>query len=148
MIHDRLENWTQYFNFTPWRYVFEYLDSLSDASEESSHVSLLGNDIYATIMSYYTCLPEKSLLETHDEYIDIQMSLLNSEAINWFPRQSLEIKKPYDPKQDRTLYQNPVIAPVRVNNFPGFFTVLYPEDAHMLSETFRWEGHNRRLFGR
>jgi YhcH/YjgK/YiaL family protein len=82
-------------------------------------------------MTYQTCLPEESVLETHDKYIDIQMSLMNSEAIDWFPRHVLEVRVPYDPDLDRTFYHRPEMAPVRINNFPGFFTVLHPDDAHM-----------------
>jgi len=63
MIHDRLGNWPVYFHTAPWRCVFEYLGSLSEASKESARVSLQGDDIYAIIMSYQTCAPEESVLE-------------------------------------------------------------------------------------
>jgi len=131
MIHDTLKNWSLYYASGPWRCAFEFLASLSAASEESGRISLQGDDIYAIIMSYQTGLPDESVLETHDEYIDIQMSLVNSEAIDWFPRQALEVKVAYDHDQDRTFYHRPDLFPVRINNFPGYFTVLYPDDAHM-----------------
>lgn len=130
MIYDTLKNWPLYFKSAPWHCAFEFLASLSAASEEG-RVSIQGDDIYAMIMSYQTCMPEESVLETHDEYIDIQMSFVNSEAIDWFPRHALEVKVPYDPALDRTFYHRPDIAPVHIKNFPGFFTVLYPDDAHM-----------------
>lgn len=131
MIHDKISNWLLYFNSAPWRCAFEFLGSLSTASEDSPRIALQGDDMYAAIMLYQTCLPEESVLETHDEYIDIQMSLVNSEAIDWFPRQTLEIKVPYSTERDRNLYHRPVIAPARVSNYPAFFTVLQPDDAHM-----------------
>ena len=131
MVHDALENWPLYFNSAPWRCAFEFLASLLATSEDSGRISLQGDDLYAMIMSYQTCSPDESVLETHDEYIDIQMSLVNSEAIDWFPRHILEVKVPYDHSLDRTFYHRPDIAPVRINNFPGYFTVLHPDDAHM-----------------
>ncbi len=82
-------------------------------------------------MSYQTCTPGEAKIETHDVYIDIQVSLLNSEAIDWFPRGVLEVKTPYNPDRDCTFYHYPVTTPVRINNYPGFFTVLFPDDAHM-----------------
>jgi YhcH/YjgK/YiaL family protein len=100
-------------------------------TEECERINLQEDDIFAVIMSYQTCGPEEAMLETHDAYIDIQVSLVNSEAIDWFPRHTLEVKSTYDPIQDRTLYHRPGSAPLRVNNFPGFFTVLFPDDAHM-----------------
>ena len=131
MIHALLRNWHLYYKSTPWKCAFEFLCSLSASSENCSRIPLQGDDIYAAIMSYQTCYPEEPVLETHDVYIDIQMSLTNSEVIGWFPRQALEVKVPYDPDLDRTLYHRPEMAPVRINNFPGVFTVLYPFDAHM-----------------
>jgi len=130
MIYDMLENWPHYFNSAPWRCAFDFLASLSSATKDE-RISLQSDDIYALIMSYETCQPEESVLETHNEYIDIQMSLVNSEAIDWFPRPALEVKVPYELDLDRTFYHRPDIVPVRVYNFPGFFTVLYPDDAHM-----------------
>ncbi len=87
--------------------------------------------MYAVIMTYDTCAPQDALLETHDRCIDIQVSLKNSEAIDWYPRSSLRIQNEYDPDRDRTLYRRPGVAPARVCNCPGFFTVLFPQDAHM-----------------
>lgn len=131
MIHDRLENWKLYFNTQLWQSAFDKLTRLTPESEECDRIPIQGTDIYASIMSYQTCTPDETKLETHDVYIDIQVSLLNSEAIDWFPRGILEVKTPYDPDHDRTFYHRPVISPVRINNYPGFFTVLFPDDAHM-----------------
>ena len=131
MIHDTLDNWPLYFNSDPWRRAFEFLASLSPASEECARIPIQGDDIYAAIMSYQSCQPDESVLETHDEYIDIQMSIVNSEAIDWFPRRALEVKVPYDTDLDRTFYHRPDIAPVHIKNFIGSFTVLYSDDAHM-----------------
>lgn len=130
MIHATLNNWSLYYNTAPWQCAFEFLASLSAASEDNIRISLQGDDIYAMIMSYQTCSPDESILETHDEYIDIQMSLANSEAIDWFPRHLLTVKEPYDPGLDRTFYHRPDIVPVRINNFPGYFSVFHSDDAH------------------
>lgn len=59
------------------------------------------------------------------------MSLQNSEAIDWYLRDTLRINTACDPAKDRTLYHRAEPAPVRVNNFPDSFTVLFPHDAHM-----------------
>jgi YhcH/YjgK/YiaL family protein len=131
MIHYTFDNWPLYFNSDPWRRAFAFLASLSAASEDCARISLQCDDIYAAIMSYQTCQPDESVLETHNEYIDIQMSIVNSEAFDWLPRHALEVKVPYDLALDRTFYHRPKIAPVRINNYSGFFTVLHPADAHM-----------------
>lgn len=131
MIHDVLKNWPLYFNAPPWRDVFAYLSSLDAETPEYARFDLQGDDIYASVMSYATCGPQEAKLEAHDVYVDIQMSLVGGEGIDWFPRHVLEVKTPYDPVRDRTLYHRPGTAPARVDNLPGAITVLFPGDAHM-----------------
>ena len=131
MIHDALSNWHIYFHAAPWEKVFKFLNSLAPDSRDSERIDLADNTMYAAIMTYQTCHPKDSKLEAHDTYIDIQMSLTNSEAIDWYPRDSLRIKTPYDPERDRILYHLPGPSPGRIGNYPGFFTVLFPHDAHM-----------------
>lgn len=131
MIHDKLENWKQYFNSAPWCSVFEYLEGLSPESEECERFHIQGDDIYAAIMSYNTCSIEESVLETHDKHIDIQMTLINAEAIDLFYRDSLKIQTPFNSDFDRTFYYRPDVAHSRVVNLEGSFSVLFSRDAHM-----------------
>ena len=131
MIHDALSNWHIYFHANPWKQAFEFLSSLTPDSPVSNRIDLEGEDMYGAIMAYQTCFPQDAELEAHDKYIDIQVSLSNSEAIEWFPRNGLSVITPYDSDRDRILYHRPGQSPGRVCNFPGFFTVLFPDDAHM-----------------
>lgn len=131
MIHDSLVHWPLYFSAPPWRRVFEFLSSLGPEAEEQKRIILQGEALYASIMSYDTCGPDDAKLEAHENYIDIQMSLVNSEGIDWYPRSILTVKQPYDSERDRVLFERPNENPTRINNYPGRFTVLYPEDAHM-----------------
>lgn len=131
MIFDRIENWRKYFSGPAWSRAFEYIESLGPDSPDADLVPLQGEDIYARIMSYPTCRPDEAKLEAHDRYIDIQTSLVNCEGIDWFPRASLKIDVPYDPKKERVLFKRPNIVPARINNWPGMFSVFFPEDAHM-----------------
>ncbi|MGD9971481.1 MAG: YhcH/YjgK/YiaL family protein [Desulfatirhabdiaceae bacterium] len=132
MIHDVLENWSTYFESPVWIRVLEFIAGLSPLSEENNRIEIDGENMYAAIMSYQTCDPRDSILEAHDVYIDIQMSLVNAEAIDWYPRSGLEVHTAYDPAKERTLFHRPAgPAPARVANLPGRFTVLFPQDAHM-----------------
>lgn len=131
MIHDCIENWPLYFDHPAWRRAFEFLADLSEASKEAQRVSIQGDDIYASIQSYRTAGPEGAVLEAHNRHIDVQMSLVNSEIIDWFPRSCLQSLSPYDLSGDCELFVRPGPSPVRVHNRPGFFTVLFPGDAHM-----------------
>ena len=132
MIHDQLTHCQSYFHSPPWQHAFEFLTSLRPDSQDESHIALEGDRMYAAIMTYQTGQPWNSVLETHERYIDIHMSLNNSESIDWYPRCALHVSTQYDPTRERTLYHRPdVPAPARVFNLPGRFTVLFPQDAHM-----------------
>jgi YhcH/YjgK/YiaL family protein len=130
MIVDTLDRWERYFQNDAWRTAFEYLASLGPDSPEVETL-LQGQKIRGKVMSYETRGVESAVLESHREHIDIQMTLIGSEGIDWFPRGSLEVKDPYDPKTDVEFYQRPGEAPARVRVHPGTFVVLFPEDAHM-----------------
>lgn len=131
MIHDKLENWRRYFSTEPWKTAFGYLLKLSSETLPEEKVALNGDGLYASVMSYETRSPDDSVLETHDLHVDIQVTLSGCEAIDWFDRETLQIKIPYDTELDRTFYHRPDTPCPRLNNFPGYFTLLFPGDAHM-----------------
>ncbi|HPO15187.1 MAG TPA: YhcH/YjgK/YiaL family protein [Candidatus Hydrogenedentes bacterium] len=131
MIVDRLENWPKYFKAPAWRTAFEYLQSLKPDAAECEMTPISGDDVRGRVMKYLTRGPENALIEAHDRHVDIQMSLVNCEAIDWYPRASLEVHTPYDPKDDAVMFKRPGPSPVRVINLPCFFTVLFPQDAHL-----------------
>jgi YhcH/YjgK/YiaL family protein len=130
MIVDRIENWRRYFDGPGWRLAFEFLEKVSAESEEIE-IELDGRNVFTRVMSYPTQGPEGAKLEAHRTYVDIQMALVESEGIDWFPRDSLDLKTPYNEEKDVEYYHRPGPAPARVNVFPGTFVALFPEDAHM-----------------
>lgn len=81
-------------------------------------------------MRYDTVSVEDAVLEAHDRYLDIQMSLVNTECIDWFPRTALTIQTPYNPDSDALFFERPRDGAVQVVNRPGIVTVLFPQDAH------------------
>lgn len=131
MIHDKLERWNCYFSVEPWKTAFEYLIGLSPETPLVEKVLLNSDGMYASIMSYQTCRTDESVLETHDHHVDIQVTLSGYEGIDWFDRGFLQVKTPYDAELDRTFYCRPDTPCPRMNNFPGYFTLLFPGDAHM-----------------
>ena len=131
MIIDTLENWPKYFRGNDvWRQAFEYLTSLTAATEPGEMTSILDERLRARVMRYATMSPEQAVLEAHDKHVDIQMSLVDAECIDWFPRAVLTPKSAYDAGADATFFERPDMAPVRVFNRVGIFTVLFPQDAH------------------
>ncbi len=131
MIVDAFENWKFYYPGNEiWRCAFEYLRSLTPDAAPGEMTPILNDRVKGRVMCYETMSAEKAVLEAHDRYLDIQMSLVNTECIDWFPRASLTIQTPYNPDSDALFFERPRNGVVRIVNRPGIFTVLFPQDAH------------------
>jgi biofilm protein TabA len=87
-----------------------------------------GADLYASLSSYATDDPAAKGFEAHRRYIDIQVVLRGSETLYWAPLASLEPKEEYLEAKDIAFYEGPPSIAVPLE--PGWFTVLFPQDAH------------------
>ena len=84
-------------------------------------------------MSYETrneTNPE-AVLEAHRKYVDIQMTLVESECIACYPLHTLDPKDPYCAERDVQFFQYTVPADLQLSVFPGTFVCLLPQDCHM-----------------
>ena len=131
MIVDRIENWARYSKSRAWKKAFAFLQGLNADSEEAEALLEPDGSLLARVMSYPTRGPGECVLEAHRRFIDIQMTLANSEAIAWYPVEDLETKDPYDAEKDFEFFHPPKTEIARANVFPGTFVTLFPEDAHM-----------------
>lgn len=132
MIVDRLHNYTCYPLGKAWQLAFDFLLSLKNDAEERKY-PLLGDDLFAIVMSYETCTPETAEIEAHRKYLDIQAVITGEEGIGWGQVDELEIDTPYDAAKDAELYKRPEHGLLRVDLVPGNFMALFPHDAHMPS---------------
>ncbi len=130
MIVDTLEHWKRYSDSPLWRRAFEHLLWLDADAADTEMTPLEGEDLMARVMTYPTRPVADAVLEAHDRYVDIQMSISGGERIDWFPRAALAVETPYDPDSDAVFFERPGIAPVSIPNLPGRFAVFFPEDAH------------------
>lgn len=130
MIVGQLLNWRDHLEGDVWQEAFDFLQSLGPNAEDQE-VELRGRRLFARVMSYDTRGTDTAILESHREYIDVQVTLSGPEGIDWYPVNTLDVKEPYDDESDRTLYHRHGPAPAHVDNHPGMFVVMYPGDAHM-----------------
>jgi biofilm protein TabA len=131
MICGTLDNWNRYVTGEVWEKAFAYLKSLTPDSPNGK-TFLQADDLFGIVMSYKTRACEEAITETHCKYIDIQVVLAETEGIDWFPRDLLTVKTPYDAESDAAFYERPAgNAPAHIELSPGRFLIFYPEDAHM-----------------
>ena len=132
MIVDHIDNWRKYPLGPAWKDAFSFLAALdSSAPEEVTKIN--GDRLFARVMSYATKDETSSdaVLEAHRKFVDIQMVMIGSERIAWYPTSSLKAKTAYDQERDVRFYQYEGPANVQASVFPGTFVCLFPQDAHM-----------------
>ncbi|MCE5230207.1 YhcH/YjgK/YiaL family protein [bacterium] len=131
MILDTIDNWRNRFQGEPWVTIFSKLETFGPDSPDG-RFEIMGDDAFGGVASYPTRERADAICETHQRKIDIQMCLKGSERIEWAPRGTLPVKTAYDPEKDAEFYAQPAEPlPGGVDMKPGYFMVLFPEDAHM-----------------
>lgn len=131
MIHAELGAWRRHLRGEPWETVLAFLENEAAAAPLDTRIALGDAGVYALVMRYDTRDCADAVLEAHDAHVDVQASLEGSEYIDWFARSTLTVSTPYDAERDAVFFSRPCGMPLRLNNVPGRFTVLFPEDAHM-----------------
>ena len=129
MIYDKIKHFDKYPYGRVWEEAFEFLSSLNKDSEERRYE--LSQGMFGIVMSYPTKIHADAVLESHEKYIDIQMTIEGAEGIEWFYTSDLEVKDHYDENRDVAFYHYPSRPPAVTTNYAGFFTALWPSDAHM-----------------
>ena len=88
MIKDHINNAHYYDDLHPnFRSVLEILQSLNLDALQPGHIELDGKYVYININETNSKTKEEALLESHRQYIDIQMPLTNNETFGVKPIQ-------------------------------------------------------------
>ncbi|NCP77607.1 MAG: DUF386 domain-containing protein [Desulfuromonadales bacterium] len=130
MIVDNMEKWGTYFSGQAWNAVADFLATLNENSAEGEY-PIIGDLIFARVMTYETKSWGEAAFEAHRNYIDIQVVLSGAEGIAWHSAKELDVIKPYHSETDVEFYVTPKTSPARVDVHPGIFVALFPHDAHM-----------------
>ncbi len=131
MILDILENGEKYTSLNPhFTAAFEFLNraDIADLFEGRNEVD--GDNAYAIVIKAPGRKPDEGLLETHDNYIDIQFVVSGVDSIGWKARKDLgPTTDASDPRNDVAFYEDKPDAWTIVR--PGMFAIYFPEDAHL-----------------
>lgn len=131
MIFDHSDNYKQYgLNGIKWKKAFSFLATLN-AGTPVGEYPIMGDDVYCRVFTYETRSPDEGRIESHCEYIDIQICLSGAEGIDLFDSDKLEKIVEYDSESDLIFYKDQEARKVsRVDIWPGYFICLWPRDAH------------------
>lgn len=137
MIYDKIEKLQEYLEEDVYQQIENFIKQIGEGLPEGTY-PIMGDRVFASVMSYPTNLPEECKIEAHNKYIDIQVTLVGAEGISVYGRDSLKEKVSYDAEKDVAFYETEgALANAHTENIPGYFTMLYPEDAHRPQERIR-----------
>ena len=134
MIYGRISELERYLKPDIYEKIKMFLEQVSESMPEGEY-PIWGDKAYARVMSYYTSLPEECQIEAHDKYIDIQATIVGAEGISVYERTGLSESASYNSEKDVVFFDKKgAMVHAHTVNVPGYFTMLYPEDAHRPQE--------------
>lgn len=89
------------------------------------------NKFFIKNIEYHTKNENECLIESHRKYVDVQLLLEGTEIIKIFDNNKLIKSTEYDIKEDVIFYQMNYNPFIQLKFEPGYFCILFPEDAHL-----------------
>ncbi len=137
MIYAKLDKLVDFLDPEIRHIIKDFLNKV-DINIPDGRYEIAGEKIFARIETYDTLPAEENAIEAHNRYIDIQFTLDGAEGISVFDRNSMKEKVSYDEKNDVLFFEcDENIVMAHTDNIPGYFTMLFPEDAHRPKERIR-----------
>lgn len=128
MVIDKLENLERYVPLHPlFAEAVAFLKTTDLRAHEAGKVVLKEGELIVNFADACPKTKEEALLETHNDFIDIQIPLSGEEVMGYTPRTDLP-EAAYNAEKDITFYEG--LATNYLTVKPGMFTIFFPEDAH------------------
>lgn len=130
MVQDSLVNSARYESLHPaFKQAFDYIKSTDFSKMEPGKVYLNGQDLFVNVNACIGKSAVDAKMETHNDYIDIQVSLEANELMGYTPTCDLkEPRAPYNSEKDITFFYDKAQQMLVVK--PGQFVIFWPEDGH------------------
>ena len=128
MVIDNLKNLRRYEALNPlFSKAFDFIEQTDLNMLEPGKIVLVEDELFVNVMQVPAKTKEEAKLETHNEYIDIQVPISDGEVMGYTQRTDLP-EAEYDAAVDMTLYEG--LATDYITVKPGMFTLFFPEDGH------------------
>lgn len=130
MVIDRLENIEKYASLNPlFAQAVEFLKSHNLDALENGKTELKGKDLLVNVTQTKPKTREEARLETHRDFIDIQIPLSDTEIMGYTPAaHCLPADAPYDQEKDIAFFEGAAESYIPVK--PGMFAIFFPQDGH------------------
>ncbi|MBP1640058.1 MAG: hypothetical protein H6Q17_1641 [Bacteroidetes bacterium] len=130
MIVASLADSAQYDALHPlFRQAFEYVKQNDLTEAPAGKIVLDGDKLFISVADITGKTPEAARLETHAQYIDIQIPLTAPETMGFLPASDCQNSpEGYNDAKDITFFTDKPSAYVKVE--PGQFVIFFPHDGH------------------
>lgn len=130
MVIDRLENLDKYVSLNPlFAQAIDFLKSNDLNALEIGKIELNGKDLYVNVAQTKPKNKEEAKLETHIDFIDIQVPLSGTEIMGYTAaKDCTPANAPYSAEKDITFYEG--LAENYIAVKPGMFVIFFPQDGH------------------
>jgi YhcH/YjgK/YiaL family protein len=113
-----------------WEQIFNWLQSRWETLEIGDYKLPFG-DCKVRVMQYDLKNRDLANFESHLHTIDLQLTIIGAEGIEWMPVSNLKKRGSYLEEKDFQFYETPDLSYGKINNIKGSFCILFPEDGHM-----------------
>lgn len=128
MIIDTLDNLDKYASVNPlFAKAIEYLKATDLKAQEVGKVELQGKDLVVNFSVAKGKTKEQAQLETHKNFIDIQIPLSCTEIMGYTPACNLPAGE-YNVEKDITKFA--ILSEAYIPVHPGMFAIFFPQDGH------------------
>lgn len=130
MVVDTLENLEKYVSLNPlFAQAVAFLKSHDLYAMEVGKTELKGKDLVVNVAQTAPKTKEQAKLETHNEFIDIQIPLSGTEIMGYTAaKDCVPAGAPYNPDKDITFFEGLAESYIAVK--PGMFAIFFPQDGH------------------
>lgn len=131
MIYDKIKNANQYKALSAnMKKALEYLETTDFSKLDAGKYPIDGDNVYAMVQCPTTKLKADAKWEGHKNYADIQYVVAGDEIIGVQAADEMIVETPYNETKDILFFAENGKG-VDLMMKPGYFTVLFPSDAHM-----------------
>ena len=130
MILDSLKNSNKYASMHPlFAQAFDFLTKNDLTALPIGKIELDGTNLFVSVQEVTGKTEADARMETHNNYIDIQVPITTPETIGYTPTLHLQhITQPYNNEKDITFFADK--AETLLNIQPLEFAIFFPEDGH------------------
>ncbi|MDD3321603.1 MAG: YhcH/YjgK/YiaL family protein [Paludibacter sp.] len=130
MILDSLENAGLYESVHPrFKQAFDFLRSTDLVALPTGKIELDGKNLFVSVVEITGKTATEARMETHNNYIDIQIPVSTSETMGWIAGKNLKtVTDSYNPDKDISFFADKATNFLRLN--PLEFAIFFPTDGH------------------